>query len=64
MEAARRGEMMGKRDDAMSAIEAKAAVLRKGDPSMTEAQAFARAYSDPRNHELAKAERRANRPEG
>ncbi|HZZ22021.1 MAG TPA: hypothetical protein VFE60_05350 [Roseiarcus sp.] len=63
MEAARRAEMMGKRDDALDALTAKAADLCKADPSMTKEMAFARAYSDPRNRELAKAERRANRPE-
>jgi hypothetical protein len=48
-----------KRDDALDAITAKAAELRKADSSLSEAQAFARAYSDPSNRALAKAERAA-----
>jgi hypothetical protein len=60
-----RGEMeAARRDDAMSAIEVKADELRAADPSLTKEMAFAAAYSDPKNRELAKAERRANRPEG
>jgi len=48
--------------DETTAITAKAAELRKADPSLTEAQAFSRAYTDPANKALAKAERAKNRP--
>ena len=41
---------------------AKAAELRKADPKLTEAQAYAKAYSDPANVALAKRERAENRP--
>jgi hypothetical protein len=53
-----------RQDDATSAIEAKADELRAANPELTKEMAFARAYSDPKNRELAKAERLANRPEG
>jgi len=52
------------RDDAMDALTAKAAELRRGDPSLTAEMAFSKAYSDPANRKLAARERRANRPEG
>ena len=48
--------------DEMDALNAKAAELRKANPELTQDQAFARAYSDPANRALAKAERRKNRP--
>ena len=44
----------------MSSLNAKAAELRKSHPELTEAQAFAKVYTDPANAELAKAERRAS----
>ena len=48
--------------DAIDAIKAKAAELRKSNPNLTEDQAFAKAYTDPANRKLAAEERRANRP--
>jgi hypothetical protein len=42
------------------ALECAAEVLRKRDPSLTQEQAFARAYSDPANREIAKMERAAS----
>jgi hypothetical protein len=56
--------LTAKRDSALDALTAKADELRKADDSLSEAQAFAAAYCDPRNRDLAKAERLANRPEG
>jgi hypothetical protein len=58
------GEMEAARDDAMSALDAKADELRAANPELTKERAFAAAYSAPENRELMKAERRANRPEG
>ena len=52
---------VSKRDNALSAINAKARELRKADPSLSEAQAFAKAYTSPANRELAKLERSASR---
>ncbi|MDE2472289.1 MAG: hypothetical protein KGL35_27040 [Bradyrhizobium sp.] len=43
-------------------ILAKAAELRKQNPALTEAQAYAKAYQDPANREIAKRERASNRP--
>lgn len=43
-------------------LQAKAAELRKKHPELTEAQAFAKVYSDPANVTIAKAERAENRP--
>ena len=57
-------ERLAERDDALSAIDAKAASLRKANPDLTAEQAFSQAYLAPENRELAKAERRRNRPEG
>lgn len=45
---------------AMEALNGLAAQLRKREPHLTEAQAFAKAYQDPGNVELAKAERRGS----
>jgi hypothetical protein len=50
-----------KRDEALDELNARAAELRKADPSLTPEQAFSKAYLDPRNRELAKAERSAAR---
>jgi hypothetical protein len=55
-----RGEPTGK-SDAYGALTQKAAELRKANPDLSEAQAFAAAYSAPANRELAKAERLASR---
>lgn len=41
---------------------AKAAELRKVNPALSQEQAFARVYQDPANADLAKRERRTNRP--
>jgi hypothetical protein len=41
---------------------AKAAELRKADPKMTSASAFAKAYEDPANADIVKRERGENRP--
>jgi hypothetical protein len=46
--------------DAVEEIAAKARELRRRDPTLTAEQAFAKAYSDPANRELAKRERRQN----
>jgi hypothetical protein len=48
--------------DALSKLEQLGAEVRKRNPQLTKAQAFSKAYSDPANVELVKAERRANRP--
>jgi hypothetical protein len=45
-------------DDAMKALQAKAAALRAADPSLSRERAFAKAYTDPANRDLAAAERR------
>jgi hypothetical protein len=47
-------------DDALDEITEKAQALRRRDPSLTEAQAFTKAYTDPANVELRKRERRQN----
>jgi hypothetical protein len=44
------------------AIMAKAHELRKNDPKLTIEQAYAKAYADPANAEIAKRERAQNRP--
>jgi hypothetical protein len=46
---------------AMFALQCKAAELRKADPSLSEEQAFSKAYVAPENHEAMKAERQASR---
>ena len=48
--------------DAYEALMAKAAELRQREPGLTEAQAFAKAFSDPNNRGLVAAEREQNRP--
>lgn len=50
-------------DDPIAQLTAKAEELRKSDPKLTREEAFAKVYSDPANAELARAERRANRPQ-
>ena len=50
---------VAKRDDALAELDAAAAQLRKADPNLSEAQAFARIYKS--NPALAKAERSAAR---
>jgi hypothetical protein len=47
-------------DSALEALDRKADELRRKDPNLTKAQAFAKAYSE--NPLLAAAERRRNRP--
>jgi hypothetical protein len=47
-------------EDALDEITEKAQALRRRDPSLTEAQAFTKAYTDPVNRELSKRERRQN----
>lgn len=42
---------------AIDALNAKAAELRKADPKLSEAQAFAKAYNDPANKDLAAQEK-------
>jgi hypothetical protein len=49
-------------DSAHAQLTAKAAELRKSDPKLSEAQAFAKVYQDPANVALAKRERAENRP--
>jgi hypothetical protein len=49
-------------EKAYEAFVEKAEELRKADPSLTEAQAFSKAYTDPRNAALALRERVENRP--
>jgi hypothetical protein len=44
--------------DALDEIAAKARELRKRDPSLSSEQAFAKAYTDPANRDLAKRERK------
>jgi hypothetical protein len=46
--------------DAYEELEARAEKLRKHDPSLSHAQAFAKIYQDPANRELVRAERRHN----
>jgi hypothetical protein len=48
--------------NAYDALMAKAAELRQADGSLTEAQAFAKVYTDPANARLAQKERLQNRP--
>jgi hypothetical protein len=48
--------------DAMRRLNELKAELRRANPELTDAQAFARVYNDPNNHAIAEAERRANRP--
>jgi hypothetical protein len=45
-------------------LEAKAAELRKVQPTLTKSQAFAKVYADPENAKLAQRERAENRPAG
>ncbi len=52
----------GSNTSAYGQLVAKAAELRKADPKLTDAQAFAKVYADPANVELAKRERLENRP--
>jgi hypothetical protein len=49
-------------DDAVEKLNKLAADLRKREPHLTEAAAFAKVFTDPRNSALAEAERRAHRP--
>lgn len=49
-------------NDPNAAIWAKADELRKTQPELSREQAFAKVYADPANKELAKRERRENRP--
>jgi hypothetical protein len=44
--------------DALDEINEKAKALRRRDPTLTAEQAFAKAYTDPANRELANRERR------
>jgi hypothetical protein len=53
--------LVATRDRALDAIGMRAAELRRERPELSEAQAFAKVYSDPSNRELAKAERSAAR---
>ena len=53
--------LVAKRDNALDALKAKAAELRKAKPELTELQAFAKVYEDPANRALAAAERRSAR---
>ncbi len=46
------GKAGGSPTSAYAEIEGKAAELRKADPKLTQAQAFAKAYTDPANREL------------
>ena len=52
---------IAKRDNALDALKAKAAELRKAKPELTESQAFSKVYSDPANRALANAERQSAR---
>ena len=52
---------VAKRDNALDALKAKAAELRKAKPELSESQAFAKIYEDPANRALANAERSASR---
>ena len=54
----------GTDDAAYEQLMALVAELRRSNPELSDAQAFARVYTDPNNHALAEAERRANRPRG
>jgi hypothetical protein len=58
------GDTLSAKRDAYGTLTQKADELRKANPSLTEAQAFAAAYTSPANRDLAKAERRKNRPGG
>ena len=44
---------VAKRDNALDALKAKAAELRKAKPELAESQAFAKVYTDPANRALA-----------
>jgi hypothetical protein len=48
--------------EVMEELKAKAAEYRKAHPELSEAQAFAKVYSDPANKALAEKERNQNRP--
>ena len=48
--------------DAMAKLNALKAQLRRAQPHLSDAEAFALVYQDPNNSQLAEAERRANRP--
>lgn len=50
-------------DDPYDALVAKAEELRKHDPKLTPAAAFAKVYEDPSNIELVRKERDKNRPQ-
>ena len=52
---------IAKRDNALDALKAKAAELRKVKPELSELQAFAKVYEDPANAKLANAERQSAR---
>ena len=52
---------VAKRDNALDALKANAAELRKVKPELSELQAFAKVYEDPANRALANAERSASR---
>ena len=54
--------LVTQRDNALDALKAKAAELRKAHPELSESQAFAKVYTDPANRALAAAERSASRP--
>jgi hypothetical protein len=47
-------------ETALDEIAEKAKALRRRDPTLTAEQAFAKAYTDPANRDLAKRERRQN----
>jgi hypothetical protein len=51
------GTSRGATGDALSQLNAKADELRKSDPKLSHAQAFAKVYSDPANRELAAQEK-------
>ena len=53
--------LVAKRDNALDALKAKAAELRKANPALTKSQAFAKVYGDPANRALAAAERQSAR---
>ena len=53
--------LVAKRDNALDALKAKAAELRKARPELSESQAFAKVYEDPANRALAEVERECAR---
>jgi hypothetical protein len=53
-------EETGEDTDALDEINEKAKASRRRDPTLTAEQAFAKAYTDPANRDLAKRERRQN----